>query len=126
MRRVIVESPLSGDFARNQRYARWCMLDCLKRGEAPFASHLLYTQCLDDRKPKQRELGIVAGFAWGEDAEHVFYVDLCPKLHVGCRFYRPDMSSGMQRAYDRFGGEVRRLPRSMWRKFRNGEEPKGT
>jgi hypothetical protein len=37
-----------GDLRRNIRYAQLCVLDCLQRGEAPFASHLLYTQVLDD------------------------------------------------------------------------------
>lgn len=44
MRRVIIESPYAGDVERNLRYLRACMADCLKRGEAPFASHGLYTQ----------------------------------------------------------------------------------
>ena len=38
--------------------ARRAMLDCLKRGEAPFASHLLYTQALDDSDAAHRKLGI--------------------------------------------------------------------
>lgn len=44
MRRVIVESPYAGDVERNVRYARACVADCLARGEAPLASHLLYTE----------------------------------------------------------------------------------
>lgn len=50
MMRVVVESPFAGDIQKNIEYARKCMADCLKRGEAPFASHLLYTQdgILDD------------------------------------------------------------------------------
>lgn len=79
MRRVIVESPLAGDVARNVAYARACMLDCLKREEAPFASHLLYAQpgILDDLDPVQRELGMIAGFAWRDVADlTVVYTDL--------------------------------------------------
>jgi hypothetical protein len=67
---VIIESP----FAKNEEhseeehvtYARRCMHDCLLRGEAPFASHLLYTQpnVLDDSIPEERELGMKAGFAY--------------------------------------------------------------
>lgn len=66
MRRVILESPYAGDVERNLRYLRACMRDCLLRGEAPFASHALYTQpgVLDDNDPAERELGIQAGFAW--------------------------------------------------------------
>ena len=66
MRLVILESPYAGDVERNLRYARACMLDSLNRGEAPFASHLLYTQCLNDADPEERELGMSAGFAWGD------------------------------------------------------------
>lgn len=79
MRLVIVESPFAGDIERNLRYARACMADCLRRGEAPFASHALYTQpgVLDDNDPAQRNLGIAAGFAWREMAEAtVVYTDL--------------------------------------------------
>jgi len=59
---VIVESPYAGDVPRNEEYARRCIKDCLDRGEAPYASHLLYTQVLDDTDPPQRKLGMEAGF----------------------------------------------------------------
>lgn len=75
--RVILETPLSGDFARNTRYARLCMLDSLLKEEAPYASHLLYTQCLEDRKAEDRTLGIESGFAWKSAADYtVVYTDL--------------------------------------------------
>lgn len=79
MKLVVVESPYAGKLIRNVRYARACMADSLSRGEAPFASHLLYTQphILNDDDPDERQQGIDAGFAWGENAELVaFYVDL--------------------------------------------------
>lgn len=77
--RVIIESPYAGDVERNLRYLRACMRDSLLRGEAPFASHGLYTQLgvLDDLNPEERKLGINAGFAWRSSAELVvFYLDL--------------------------------------------------
>jgi hypothetical protein len=75
--RVVIESPLAGDVERNTRYAQAAMRDSLARGEAPFASHLLYTQVLDDLDPAQREQGIQAGFAWHDAAEKsVAYTDL--------------------------------------------------
>jgi hypothetical protein len=66
MRRVILESPYAGDTVRNVAYARCCVRDCLRRGDAPIASHLLFTQpgILDDDKPAERRLGINAGLAW--------------------------------------------------------------
>ena len=78
MRRVILESPYAGDVDAHVKYARACMRDCLKRGEAPFASHLLYTQpdILDDTLPSERTWGIEAGFMWGMAAEAtVVYID---------------------------------------------------
>lgn len=69
MKRVIIESPLAGDVARNQRYLRACLRDSLLRGEAPFASHAIYVGPLDDDKREERDLGIAAGFAWRSAAE---------------------------------------------------------
>lgn len=81
-RLVVVESPFAagpaGDVLGNVAYARSCILDCLMRLEAPFASHLLYAQpgVLDDLEPDQRQLGITAGFAWGDIADvRVVYTD---------------------------------------------------
>ena len=79
MLRVIIESPLAGDYEANRDYAKRCVLDSLKRGESPLASHLLYDQpgILDDTKPEQRELGIEAGLAWSAVADlAAVYVDL--------------------------------------------------
>jgi hypothetical protein len=94
MRRVILESPFAGPTARARRrniaYARACMRDCLQRGEAPIASHLLYTQpgVLDDSKAAERDLGIMAGLTWGEIADAtVVYIDL-------------GISNGMQHGID--------------------------
>lgn len=79
MRRVILESPYAGDVARNERYARAALRDSLMRGEAPIASHLLYTQpgVLNDTNAAERAMGIAAGLAWGSNAEAtVVYHDL--------------------------------------------------
>lgn len=75
---VIIESPYAGDVEKNIEYAQWCVADSLLRGEAPFASHLLYTYLgiLSDDIPEERELGIMAGLAWGDVAERtVVYKD---------------------------------------------------
>lgn len=68
-RRVVLESPYSGTIAGNISYARACLSDALARGEAPIASHLLYTQVLDDLDPEQRAQGMGAGRAWINVAE---------------------------------------------------------
>lgn len=78
MIRVILESPYAGDIERNVAYARMAVRDSLAKGEAPIASHLLYTQegILKDEVPEERQWGIDAGLAWKEVAEkHVFYID---------------------------------------------------
>lgn len=77
-RLVVVESPYAGDVEANVAYAKRCVLDCLHRGESPYASHLFFTQpdLLDDLDPEQRRIGIEAGLAWGAAASLVcFYVD---------------------------------------------------
>lgn len=77
MKRVVLESPYAGDVERNVEYARACLLDCLRRGEAPLASHLLYTQVLVDAKPEERRTGIDAGHVWIPHADRlVVYTDL--------------------------------------------------
>lgn len=77
---VVLESPYAGDVQRNERYARACMRDCFKRGEAPYASHLLYTQpgVLDDLDPAERAQGIEAGLLWAAAGakKSVVYTDL--------------------------------------------------
>lgn len=76
---VIIESPFAGDVEKNKRFARACMRDSLSRGEAPLASHLLYTQegILNDDIPEERNWGIEAGLAWGKKAaKSIIYTNL--------------------------------------------------
>lgn len=97
MKLVIIESPFAGDWPRNETYARRAMADSLARGEAPYASHLLYTQpgVLDDNIPEQRTQGIEAGLAWGQKADlTAVYTDL-------------GMSSGMALGVERAKEEGR-------------------
>jgi hypothetical protein len=88
MRRVILESPFAGKSKwrlvawrqrrRHVAYARACVRDSLLRGEAPLASHLLYTQpgILRDDVPAERAKGIAAGLCWRFFADAaVVYVD---------------------------------------------------
>jgi hypothetical protein len=78
MKMVILESPYAGDVQKNVAYARACVRDSLLRGEAPIASHLLYTQpgILDDDEADERRLGIDAGLAWLRVAQaSIVYTD---------------------------------------------------
>ena len=113
MTRVILESPYAGRsrFAplrwlqrlHNIWYARRALADSLARGEAPLASHLLYTQVLNDRDPNQRVTGILAGLAWGTVAEcTVVYRDL-------------GISPGMRYGIERAENENRPVEyRTLW------------
>lgn len=92
---VIIESPFSGDRGKNTKYALKAMRDCFNRGEVPFASHLLYTQVLDDTIPEEREMGIEAGLVIAKRADKtVVYTDL-------------GISPGMQQGIDRAISENR-------------------
>ncbi len=78
MRLVILESPYAGNTEENIAYAKRAVSDCLKRGEAPIASHLLFTQpgILEDSNPEERKLGIAVGHAWIGVADcMVVYID---------------------------------------------------
>ena len=112
MKCVVIESPLSGDEGKNQFYARLCALDCLHRGEAPYASHLIFAHpdLLDDTKPEERRLGMEAGFAWGEAADYaVVYYDLG---------FSNGMREGFTRAVEAKKEVVFRcLPEGLWRVF---------
>lgn len=110
MRRVIIESPFAGDIENNLSYLRSAMRDCLlHRGEAPFASHALYTQpgVLSDADPQERARGIEAGFAWGAVAYHsAVYFD---------RGISPGMVLGIRRAIDALCClDFRWFPRGIW------------
>lgn len=75
-KRVVIESPYAGDVEANLQYARRALKDSLDRGEAPMASHLLYTQVYDDNDPAMRERGLMAGWAYIDIAEAlVVYTD---------------------------------------------------
>lgn len=64
MRLVIIESPYSGDVRRHKAYLQACILDSLRRGESPYASHQMLTEALDDSIPEERKLGMNAVHPW--------------------------------------------------------------
>ena len=97
MKCVILESPYRVD--RTRTYLQECIRDCLRRGEAPFASHQMYTDALDDDNVQDRTLGISAGFAWHDRADYVVvYEDL-------------GVSPGMQEGIDHAQGRGLRVDR---------------
>ncbi len=83
MRRVIIESPYAGKgpaaIDLNVLYVRAALNHCLHNGDAPFASHGIYTLpgVLDDQNPEERILGMRAGFSYIEVTEATLvYEDL--------------------------------------------------
>ena len=72
---VIIESPFRGatpaEEAEHVRYAREALADSIRRGECPFASHLLYPQALSDSLPHERALGIALGMEWARFVDFV-------------------------------------------------------
>lgn len=77
---VYIESPFaeseSGSVEDHTEYARLCMIDCIKKGEFPLASHLLYPQVLNDLDPSERRQGMRGGEAWATQADlRVVYTD---------------------------------------------------
>lgn len=82
---VVIESPYAGAIKTNMLYLKDCVLDCLRRGESPYASHAIFPQFLDDDNIEERALGIGAGLAWAEAAKYiVVYTDL--GLTTGMRY----------------------------------------
>lgn len=112
--RVLIESPFAGEVDRNQMYARFCSHHSVtKMNEAPYASHLYYTQefILDDDVHEERMMGIDAGLEWGKAADTtVVYLDL--GISSGIAY-------GVKNARD--AGRIvdyRQLPEDLWEKFR--------
>lgn len=96
---VILESPYANDVGPNTDYLRLCLKDSISLGEAPFASHGLYTQpgVLDDSDPQERKRGIAAGSAWRRLADTtVVYTD---------RGISPGMRHGIEESH-RLGHKV--------------------
>jgi len=80
---VQIESPLNAPtqagIERNQLYGRMAVVDCLKRHESPYASHLMlaHPDMLDDLNEEERTLGISAGFRFiPQTKKSVVYGDL--------------------------------------------------
>lgn len=74
---VVLESPYMGGDPRAVFYAKLALLDSVRAGEAPLASHLLYPQVLDDHDGEDRFAGIRSGWEpLRHGARTIAYVDL--------------------------------------------------
>lgn len=106
---VVIESPFRGrtleESDAHLAYARACLSDAIQRGECPVASHLLYTQALNDEIPAEREAGLCLAAELVKRADAVaFYVDrgLSPGMYRTLRELfpgnpsLPDYTPGMR------------------------------
>ncbi len=110
---VNLESPYAGNIEHNTIYAQLCMRDSIiNHNEAPFASHLLYTQpnILCDANPQERILGIKTGLEFTQaTSKTVVYTDL-------------GITPGMENAIDAANRngvelEMRKLSKNYWEKY---------
>ena len=61
MKKVYIASPYAGDVERNVEMARDYCRFAVKQDVIPYAPHLLFTQFLNDTKPREREMGCRMG-----------------------------------------------------------------
>lgn len=110
LRKVVIESPWRASQAysvdQHRTYLMHAMADCVARGEIPFASHLYLAEILNDDDPRERALGISAGWEWGRHAD---------AIAVYCDF---SISEGMALSiahYEKLGKPIERrtLPRPI-------------
>ncbi len=92
MKRVVIESPYAGDEEANKVYRQVVICHSIKQWEAPFASHQMYTDALNDDDLYQRLIGCGAGYTWMKIADLVaFYMD---------RGFSSGMKSALYKAVD--------------------------
>lgn len=87
---TVIESPYAGDVEANILYAREAVRDSALRGEAPIASHLLFTQegIFKDMVPDERTMGLQCGHAW---------ISVCARVAV---YADRGVSEGMRKGID--------------------------
>lgn len=101
MKKVYICSPYRAqsneELIRNREYAKSLTRQAIKAGLAPITPHLYMSQCLDEDKPEERELGLNAG---------IELLIICNYVIAGIRY---GISEGMRReivAADTLGIEV--------------------
>ena len=117
--RVVLESPLKGNFQLNRLYASWCCRYLYELGYSPLASHFVAPWFLDDRVEEERRAGMGMPWFWLPDVPHYCFVDL-------------GVSSGMVAAKTRCAelgiqfSDGHTLPPPHWQAFLRGEAPPHT
>jgi hypothetical protein len=90
MKLVVIESPYAGDIEKNLEFCLNICRYAVSKGYSPYASHLMFTQFLDDNVPEERQAGIDCGLAWGEKADMVWI----------CLRPAESLSNGMRYAFE--------------------------
>jgi hypothetical protein len=92
---VVIESPFRATpyYTQEQHrlYLYHAVADCIRRGESPFASHLILPEVLNDDDDYERALGIRVGMNWGKYADLVaVYSDLSvgPGMKAAIAYYK--------------------------------------
>lgn len=113
----VVESPFKAEtpteLGKNIRFARNVCRHLSMEGYAPFASHLLYPQFLDDDIEEERNRGLACGLRWAECAQIVYFC-LPPEKEIkdskgmmlALSTYRMQGKITMLRRYDAAGLEL--------------------
>lgn len=108
---VVIESPYSNGgllqkLENSIDYAHEICRHSLSNGESPIASHLLYTQFLDDADKVERLIGIECGMSFAPPARAIaFYIDL-------------GLSDGMLNALAIFAGNEELSRKVLFRSIR--------
>lgn len=61
---------LEDNVALTKKVCRWALLN----NYVPFAPHLIYPQCLNDNKQRERDAGISAGFEWLSSCDELWQI----------------------------------------------------
>ena len=87
MKKVYICAPLGGDVAGNLAKVRRYTKYALKCGTAPVVPHF-YALCLDDNKPKEREIGQAAGLSllWFCDEMWIFGDEITSGMQAEIQF----------------------------------------
>lgn len=84
MKTAYICSPYLGDTKRNKQYARELTAHAIQLGYAPITPHLYITECLDDNKPSQRNMGVTIALE---------LLNKCDVIYVGTKY---GISDGME------------------------------
>lgn len=122
MSRIVIESPLSGDFRKNYRFLLWCCRAAwLTDRVHAVGSHMLNPWFMDDTDAAEREAGIANPWVWQPDVPHWFFTDLGTSRGMGLAHMR----CNKERIAVRYETLEDYAP-ECWAAFQRGEWPSHT